>query len=290
MENSLWKIWDDNGLYKIHETEYTLKGFSIAALRTNFYIPELGIMLDAGLSGNMCADHIMITHCHADHSANIPWYLFSKKPESKIKIYVPEESCTYINNYIDSAFAMTYNKSVGDSMRLYFYDMCPMTEGTFELIIKNKKFDIEIIKCDHSVPCIGYGFTEKRNKLKEEYLKLSGKDIAQLRKSGTSIYNEQKYSFFCYIGDTSRKVLNDKKLEKYSTIMIECTFLTDDDMENAVYTKHMHWKHLEDYIKSHPENQFILYHFSQRYKKKEIKDFFDIIKAGGINNIYPWIS
>lgn len=52
--NALWNTWNDREPIKIPNTEYTLKGFSIAALRTNFYIKELGIMLDAGLSHKIC--------------------------------------------------------------------------------------------------------------------------------------------------------------------------------------------------------------------------------------------
>ncbi len=33
-----WKIWNCRPLYQIPTTPFTLKGYSIAALRTNFYI------------------------------------------------------------------------------------------------------------------------------------------------------------------------------------------------------------------------------------------------------------
>ena len=42
--NAIWALWDDREAIKIPGTEYTLRGFSIVALRTNFYIKELGIM------------------------------------------------------------------------------------------------------------------------------------------------------------------------------------------------------------------------------------------------------
>src|SRR5438094_6939082 len=36
--NALWRVWEDHEPMRIPETTYTLRGFSIAALRTHFYI------------------------------------------------------------------------------------------------------------------------------------------------------------------------------------------------------------------------------------------------------------
>jgi len=52
---TLWSVWSSRTPHKLAGSGYTLKGWSIAALRTNFYIPELGVMFDAGLSGGMTA-------------------------------------------------------------------------------------------------------------------------------------------------------------------------------------------------------------------------------------------
>ena len=81
-----WKIWNCRPLYQIPTTPFTLKGYSIAALRTNFYIKELGIMLDAGLSSpNVTINHMLITHPHSDHTANIPFHIYSYKAPDKIQ-------------------------------------------------------------------------------------------------------------------------------------------------------------------------------------------------------------
>ena len=62
------------------------KGYSVAALRTNFYIRELGLMLDAGLSApNMTINHMLITHPHSDHTANIPFHIYAYKEPDKNK-------------------------------------------------------------------------------------------------------------------------------------------------------------------------------------------------------------
>jgi ribonuclease Z len=306
--DTLWSMWKETPM-KLPGTCYTIKGFSIAALRTNFYIPELKIMLDAGLSANLSPEYILITHNHSDHTANIPYHLYTC--HKKMAIFAPAESYTRIDRYIKSAYLMSLDIDNEDELQVTnLYDLIPAYDGLTEIIIgekaeiyKNengeekvrykggKPMKMEIIKCDHSVPCVGYGLTEKRLKLKDEYKHLQGKEIGALKKSGVDINFEEDFPFFCYLGDTSPKVLEDPRLEKYVTLMIECTFILPDEHDNSVYTKHMHWEYLKPYVLSHPKMNFILFHFSQRYKPDEIKEFFDKeFLDESITNVNLWIS
>ena len=267
MSCTLWSVWTQHPMLTIPHTQYTLIGYSIAALRTNFYIKELGIMFDAGLSGEMCADHIFITHAHGDHTANIGFHLLSSKPDQKIQIYVPKDSLKQIDSYIKSLYVMSCNlKDESEVTISSVYDIIGVDVGIIDIIIKKKKFEIEIFACDHSVPCIAFGITEIRSKLKEEYIGLNNKEITEVKKKGINVTKLVKYPIFCYVGDTSKEVLLNPSLSKYSTIMIECTFLLEEDIEQSNLTKHMHWKYLYPYIKNHPNNTFVLYHFSRRYK------------------------
>lgn len=286
--NALWSVWH-NESYTI-QNQYTLIGYSIAALRSNFFIKELNLMLDAGLSGNMCPKFIFITHCHSDHVANLPYHLYGSDPNNPVLIYVPE-SVDNFKKYVESSMMLSHNAdSITDCINTSRYcKFIPVTDGfkTELAISNNKKIDVEVVKCDHTVPCLGYGFSEKKNKIKEEYKNLTGKEIVELKKNGVDINNVSTNYFLIYIGDTSSTVLNNPEIYKYSTIMIECTFLVEEDIENSIKTKHMHWNHLKPYILTHPNNMFILYHFSQRYKRDMINDFF--VKQD-IPNVKVWNS
>ena len=145
--NYLWKIWDQRDIFTIPDTQLTIKGYSIAALRTNFYIKELCLLLDAGLSSPFGNEAILLTHGHADHSANLPFHIFNRKENSKIKIYCPNEIKGTIKNFIESAYIMSsdvdFEKLNIKNDELYihgFYTLIGVSDKEIlELPLKNKK-------------------------------------------------------------------------------------------------------------------------------------------------------
>jgi hypothetical protein len=65
---------------------------------------------------------------------------------------------------------------------------------------------------------------------------LIGKEIAELRKNGTVIYQDVAVPCFAFLGDTTCEVLEKNPiLFDYPVIIIECTFLLDDHQGKFVY-------------------------------------------------------
>ena len=296
---ALWKIWTTHPPITLNSTSYSLMGYSIAALRTNFYIKELGLMLDAGLSiAKVTINHMLITHCHSDHIATLPFHIYSYKENEKIKIYIPKGIEKHIKDFIEITYLLsshTFPEEEGikrEDLYLYnFYELIIVEPGMIlDINIKKSNFGLEIFKCYHQVPCVGYGIFEKRKKLKEEYSNLQGKEIGNLRKKGIEINYEYQFKFLCYLGDTSKDIFNNEQWEKiiqYKNIIIECTFIKDDDLEQADKTFHIHWKFIEPIIDKYKDNIFILIHFSQRYDTSELIEFFN---EKNRSNVIPWIN
>lgn len=280
---------------KIPGTQYSLIGHSWAAKNTCFYIPELKIMLDCGLESELIPDHVFITHGHADHSKDIPMTLvqlssFKSQQQKKINIFVPIEMTEYVRKYIDAFYVMSKNNPTHKAHSKYNL-ISVEANMRIPILIRNTKYIIEIIKCFHTVPCVGYGFIEVRTRLKQEFRGLNQKELITLKKSGTEIQEEYENPMFCYLGDTNEWVFTNKNtfelIKKYPVIMSECTFITPEQIPQAKKKKHIYIETIDEIIKNNLNKTFILYHFSDRYEEQEIIDFF--IKKN-YNNVIPWVS
>lgn len=266
--------------YHLKKINMNISGYSRAAFRTGFYIPELNIMLDAGPQNFNHSSHIFITHCHGDHVAELPFTFFETEPtiENKTQLYGPPNSQRFVSNYIQSTFelnTMTF-KPPGLHQFYDYTELNPLIHHNLNLNLKNNQIRIKPIECDHSVPTISYLFRIVKNKLKEEYLNLTGKEIVELKKQNIQITQEVEKPLFAYICDCSIKTIEQYShdLRDYPYVIVECTFLYEDDLENANKTQHIHWDQLKPYVKEHPNTIWILIHFSLRYKDSDIAEFF----------------
>jgi ribonuclease Z len=253
--------------------DLTLTGYSRAAYRTGFFVKELNIMLDAGPQCFKKPKDIFITHTHGDHIASLPLTLIGDENGNHIfNIYIPKESKEWIHSYIKSFFELNVNMKVDTSK--WYNLVCMEKNMLFDVKLNKQPYRIEILDCIHPVPTVSYGFSRIKNKLKEEYKGLQGRELGKLRKSGCVITQEIVEPFFTYICDTSIEVFNaNKNILKYKNIIIECTFLYEEHKERADNTQHICWVDLEPYIKNNSDIQFILIHFSLQYKDDEITEF-----------------
>ncbi|CAH6419222.1 Hypothetical protein HVR_LOCUS420 [uncultured virus] len=268
-------------------TSWRIKGYSRSAYRTGFYIPELDIMLDAGPQNFNKPTHIFITHTHIDHIACLPLTMIGDEGGDHIfNIYSHPATETHIHNYIKAMFEANAMSVVDPSP---WYKFTGLTKSdSIQLTIKGTNLRIKIFECDHKLPTISYGFSEIKPKLKDEYKGISGKDLGILRKAGAVITEDVEYKKLAYVCDTSISVLtNHPEIFDYKVVMIECTFILPDELSNAIATQHIHWSQLKPYVQSHPEINFILFHFSMRYRDAEINAFF---KQENLPNLQWWTN
>lgn len=257
------------------------------------------ISLYSFCAGPQCYNHpkeIFITHTHGDHIACLPFTLIGADEQSgPTHIHAPAAAQAHIMKYINalfeaSAMAPIEELLMGHDEDIYAYHGYD-TPTTFRTTCKNSLLEISVVLCDHSIPTISYCFSEVKKKLKAEYKDLPGKDIAKLRNSGVDVTEEVLKLAFAYICDTSIQVLTDySEILKYPVIFIECTFLYDEERENAAATKHIHWEDLKPFVQANQSSLFVLIHFSLRYKDAEILDFFkkEQKENNGITNIKVW--
>lgn len=271
---------DHNGIL-IPGTQYHLVSVvrSVAAKHTHFHIPELNIVLDAGWIAEFIPDHIFVTHCHRDHCRGLPDMLMElgsarQNIERHIDVYVPISTRDAIENMVITDINTSKNNPKHTKAHKKYTIHGVQARDVLELTIKKTKFEVKVFWCDHTVPTRGFGFTRVTQALKDEYVGMEGRELGQLKRDGIDITEDRFTHQFIYLGDTSIKVFEDEEIFKYPVIIVECTFLEDDDLKELKKSKHIHWNHLKEVVKDHPDNTFILYHFSQRYSASDVTRFF----------------
>ena len=275
--------------WRMPGTPWRITGYSRAAYRTGFYIPELDIMLDAGPQNYNRPSHIFITHTHGDHIASLPFTLIGDENSEHInQIFAPVETERHLRKYIASLFEVNALMDEVDMPVREWYQFHGCDESsTFKLAFNKSPFIVDIVLCDHGVPTVSYCFSQVKSKLKEEYVGMPGKEIAALRKDGIDVTREVVTPSFAFICDTTIVVLERyPQILRYPIVIIECTFLYPEELENAAATKHIHWEELKPYVAANPSVLFVLIHFSLRYKDEEILAFF--AEQSDVTNIKVW--
>ena len=130
--------------YNIPNTQWTIKGYSAAAFKTGFYIPQLDIMLDAGVRNYNKPKYIFITHTHLDHIEDLPLSMMRDGEKSlHFNVYGPIEAETYIKDYVSSTYLLNNLTHDYDVSERYTYHGLKPNES-FTISIKKKEIAVEV--------------------------------------------------------------------------------------------------------------------------------------------------
>jgi ribonuclease Z len=319
MSVQLWKLIKRRE-FNLPGTPWSIVGYSKCARNTLLYIPQLNIAFDAGLATDVYPSHIFVTHAHMDHIGELFRYVIDPPNGLKPTVFLPRPSKEFVDEYIQSSAHLPSKEMVkafeGGTMNAqrFVEASIHMTKNNEKIkvqwnpvyvsipknavegepvilrkeTIKNFKFEIEIIKSSHTIATTGYGITECRTRLHPDYEHLKGNQeaINELKSRKIDVNQEVKFHHVCYLGDTDHRVLANPQLEKYRTIIMECTFLHDEDAKHAKEKKHILLSKLLPYIQAHPHITFMLCHFSTKYKDRDVVQFFKELDQ---HNIVPII-
>jgi ribonuclease BN (tRNA processing enzyme) len=279
----VYDIW--NFSMKLEGTPLTLKGHSRGSEKTCFYIPELKTFLDAGMESYFNPNYIFITHCHSDHSFQLPIILTGLNRVGKPNpcIYAPIESKNLFQNFLQSSYELRKGSSrVKNNFKI-------LGASPKMVIDLNKDgFFVKVYDLHHNVPTRGYGICQKRKKLNPKFSMLSGKELKVLKDEGININVYIVYKMVAYVLDTTIECFEtNKELLNYRYVIVECTFFMNEPVEMT--DKHINWNSLKCVVKSNPNVQFILVHFSMRYTWEEIILFFSEQKKE-LDNIIVWTN
>ncbi|KAK0646424.1 beta-lactamase-like protein [Cercophora newfieldiana] len=265
---------------------YILTGRSRAAWHTSFIIPHLNLLLDSGLVVNkLRPKHVFLTHGHADHTDLAPVFGSTADPPD---VFCPAPMVPAFTAYCNAR--TTLNLGVENPPpRHITHGLQP---GDVVPLQRTPNITALAFACDHTVPCLGYIFSQTTMKLLPEYASLSGPELRDLKKSqpGISITGPITTPIFAFLGDTTAATLaaDPEWLRGGIPVVItECSFLYEEHRAQAAKTKHTIWADLEGVVRRWPRTTFVLTHFSMRYTEGEVRRFFRDLKDPP-GNIVVW--
>lgn len=288
--------------------QYVLTGKSRAAWHTSFVIPQLNLLLDAGLCVNkLRPKHIFLTHGHSDHTLLSPAFVKYDDPPD---VYCPREMKRVFDHFIHANTMLNLGGVLeldgcvegrpslatdidGNSRGIldthYTYGL---RHGEVVPLRRLKNIHAIAFDCHHTVPCLGYVFCMTTNRLKPEYSSVPGQELKTLRQSGVEITAPHTTPIFAFLGDTTAATLaaGPSWLEEGIAVVItECSFLYEEHRDQAVKTKHTFWADLEKVVRRWPKTTFVVMHFSLRYSDEEIRRFFADMEDPP-QNLVVWID
>lgn len=245
--------------------DLTIEGYSRAAVQSYWRIPELKLGFDLGAHpwDFMGTPTWFISHCHLDHIAALPLYVARRRlmKMTKPRIFLPSGYVDAVRKMLDSFVRLDRGRMP--------CDLVGVEAGQeFEL---SRELVVNVYKTTHTVPSVGFIISERRKKLKPEYLELTGEEIRDLRESGTAITEERRMPLVGYTGDTSPAGLdNNPAFFDAKVLITEMTFVSAEHRKEVICkTGHMH---LDDFVdrKDLFRNELVIAgHFSTRYNRHQ---------------------
>ncbi|MBA4187288.1 MAG: metal-dependent hydrolase [Planctomycetaceae bacterium] len=262
----------DNAPYFSHvHGGFTIEGWSRAAVQSYWRVPELKVGFDFGAQpwDFMGTPTWFVSHTHLDHVAALPIYV-ARRRMMKMEpptIYVPAESLDDVKKLMMIMHRLDRGRQLAE-----IRGVAPGDE-----IELSREHVVSVVNTVHTIPSRGFIVSERRRKLKDEFIGLPGEKIKELRLSGVEITREERIPLVAYTGDTSPAGLDNNPAFFEARILItEMSFIRASHRRDKIHKfGHMH---LDDFVERSArfKNELIVAaHFSTRYHPNEVRKLLD---------------
>jgi ribonuclease Z len=263
---------------------YRIEGISVGGQETCLIFPQLKISFDIGRcpQRSVYSELVLLTHTHMDHVGGLGMFIASRnllhlqKPE----ILCPEEKVEDVSRFLEALKVLDDSELPHDLIAFSPPSSSSSKSNNNFFRMKNKRYVVKCFRTIHPVPSQGYVIYSTKQKLKDEYLKLSGNEIKELKFKGVEISDTIDVPEICFTGDTTIDWINQDNEDndvikdglKAKVLVMECTFVNDEvSIEQAIKFGHTHVKQIAENSQRFLEcGSILLIHFSARYKREEI--------------------
>lgn len=241
-------------------------GYSIGGEETVVAMPQLDICFDIGKAPDQVIhiNNVLLTHGHMDHAAGLAYYLSHRNfcGQSAGTVFAPENLINSIKQLIS-----VWSKLDGSPVPA---NLVGVKAGD-EYQIKPNLF-ARVFPTKHSVGSVGFSIIEKRKKLKDEFVGLTGPQIVELKKQGVEIDYPLEIPIVSYLGDTQYVDYSQLEYVAKSKILIaECTFYADEHEERAQAGKHMYIEEFVKLLEQMSNEHIVVTHTTARTPIREVR-------------------
>lgn len=238
---------------------YRIFGESVAGEGTCLQVPELDLGFDIGSCPRaiLPAKHLAVTHGHMDHIGALAYFCSQRRFQGmgNAKIICDSRIAPAIKRMMEGYVELERQRTP--------YDLIPLLpDQPYE--IKNNIF-LRGFETEHTCPSFGYVVSERRTKLKPEFLELPQDKLRELKDRGIEITRSFEIPLIAYTGDTAPGPhLIREDVRKAKIIITECTFFEPDHKDRAKVGMHMHIDNVAEWLRVLECEAIILVHVSRR--------------------------
>lgn len=256
-------------LTEVQAGPFTVRGISVGGVYTSLQVPELGVVLDAGVPIRSFAstDHLFLSHGHPDHASALGSLLGIRGLVGKSRpprVFLPAEIQADVEDSL-SVLSRLHHTAMA-------IEPVPMRPGDMHQL--GRDLWVRAFRTHHSIPSLGYQFIRRVSKLRPEHQHLPGEEIGRLRRAGADIFEEQERLELAYATDTLSRVLESAPEVLDSRVLIlECTFIDEHrTVEQARAFQHIHLDEIIERADRFHNEHLVLMHFSQAYSPAEVHE------------------
>jgi ribonuclease Z len=257
--------------YKLSQLDlgaFTLAGYSVAGEEAVILAPELDCAFDIGKCPReaLTVNHVLLTHGHMDHAAGVPYY-FAQRHFQGIEAGTVVAPAEMVRPLEDLMNAWARVEGHGPPHPSRFVGVREGQDYEIRRGLVARAFGVR-----HSQPSLGYCVIDVRQKLKSEYLNLTGPQIVELKKAGTQITDRVEYPLVAYAGDTAKKNFSDLPfVAQAKVLLLECTFFDPDHVQRARAGRHIHVIDLPEVLEGMANEHIVIVHTTRRTNMAEAR-------------------
>lgn len=275
---------EGRGRVTVHAAGLEIEGVSIAGHESFYKLPAFRCLLEFGRAPDDVLGYgtVCLTHGHLDHAAGLAHHSSRRRLTGlpPARVFAPEEAAPDLEAWL----AISERLENVD----YGVHVTPAVPGrTVDL---RNDLAVTFLPGRHRVPTVGYLFSEVRKKLIDELVGHSEAEIVAFRESGAEVARREEIPLLAYPGDCAPAIFDAAPdLFRARVLLIECSFLGEDDRERARKYDHIHLDDIAERASLFQNEAIVLTHFSMRYRPEEIFGALETLPAGIADRVIPFL-